>query len=320
MRKATPEEQALWPAPNYDDPEDLHAPVIGVTVTTFILAMLFLITRILSKKLMRQRLEEDDHLMLAAMAVAIPMSIFPLVCLNLGLGIHVWDQKPEWSIGYAKVSIAALNSFIDLMIYLRPVKPLLATRMPAKQRWGLMLYYVELFYDSVDELWNASIVWALMMIEMNLGVVCGCLFGIQPVLAMLFPELFASAYPSGHRAPTSRVHRQESDHSESRRSFQAYPLADLSGHVHNTPLGEADTFEALWTPEGTGSNYASASSGGRRQGELLTPGVITVHKEFTVKERITPCQSPVSDLERQLHFMADVRSEDWILDDICLKD
>jgi len=159
-----------------------------------------------------------------------------------------------------------------------------------------------------------------MMIEMNLGVVCGCLFGIQPILATLFPHLFPSSYPSEHRVPTLRVRRQESDHHESRRSFQAYPLADLSGNVHNTPLGEADTFEALWTPEGTGSNYASASSGGRKQGELLTPGVITVHKEFTVQEEITPCQSPNSELDRQLHFMADVGSEDWTLDEICLKD
>ena len=159
-----------------------------------------------------------------------------------------------------------------------------------------------------------------MMIEMNLGVVCGCIFGIQPVLAMLFPSLFAGSYPSEQRTPTPRVCRQESDHAEPRRSFQAYPLAELPGHMDNTPSGEADTFKALWTPAGTGSNYASASSGGREQGELLTPGVITVHKEFTVQEEITPCQSPISGLERQLHFMADMRSEDWTLDEVCLKD
>jgi hypothetical protein len=159
-----------------------------------------------------------------------------------------------------------------------------------------------------------------MMIEMNLGVVCGCLFGIQPILAMLFPRLFTSYYHSEHLTPTLCVRRQESGHPESLRNFQAYPLADLSGDMHNAPLGEADTFEALWTPEGTGSNYASASSGGRKEGELLTPGVITVHKEFTVQEEITPCQSPVSELNRQLHFIGDVGGEDWTLDDICLKD
>lgn len=40
MRKATPEEQALWPTPNFENPEQLRAPVIGATVTTFLLALL----------------------------------------------------------------------------------------------------------------------------------------------------------------------------------------------------------------------------------------------------------------------------------------
>ncbi|KAF3043475.1 hypothetical protein E8E12_009259 [Didymella heteroderae] len=416
MRKPTPGEQASWPAPNFDNPERLHAPVIGATVTTFLLALFFLCARILSKRLARRTLEADDYLMITAMAVALPMSIFPLVCLKLGLGIHAWDQKPEWAISYAKLgfasdilfpiacsltkisqclsylrlfpgrsneifcrmmivfittytivciliallqcrpirahwypqtglecmdtratfaAIAALNNFSDIMIYLRPMRPLLVIRMPAKQRWGLMsllaisllpciagllrLYYVEMFYSSVDEMWNASIIWALMMLEMNLGVVCGCLFGIQPILATLFPRLFAHSYPSDiHTTPQMR--RQESGRLESQQSYQAYPLRELSSHVQNTPSGEADTFEALWTPEGTGSNYASASSDGRKRGDLLTPGVITMHKEFTVQEEITPCQSPASELDRRLHFMTDVGSEDWTLEEVCLKD
>lgn len=33
------------------------------------------------------------------------MSIFPLVCLNFGLGLHIWDQRPEWHASYAKVYI-----------------------------------------------------------------------------------------------------------------------------------------------------------------------------------------------------------------------
>lgn len=159
-----------------------------------------------------------------------------------------------------------------------------------------------------------------MMLEMNLGVVCGCLFGIQPVLAMFFPRLFAGAYPSGHRSTTPHLRHQYSAQHESQGSFQAYPLADVSRYMHNTPSGEVDTFAALWTPEGNGSNHASASSDGRKRGELLTPGVITVHTEFTVEEEITPCQSPVTKLDGQLHFITDVRCEEWTLDEICLKD
>lgn len=84
MRKPTVEEQSLWPAPNFVNPEHLHAPVIGATVTTFILALLcefssliisneltcippVLCMRILSKRLFRKTLEADDYLMIAAM-------------------------------------------------------------------------------------------------------------------------------------------------------------------------------------------------------------------------------------------------------------
>lgn len=158
-----------------------------------------------------------------------------------------------------------------------------------------------------------------MMIEMNLGVVCGCLFGVQPFLATLLPRLFVRSYPSDPY-PSSSVRRQESSQPDSQRSFQAYPLTDLPGRMRTTPLAEVDAFEALWTPEGTGSNYASASSDGRKRGELLTPGVITVQKEFTISEEVTPCQSPASEFDRQLHFLGDLGSEDWTLEEVCIKD
>lgn len=40
MRTATPEEQALWPSPNFENPEKLQGPLIGVTITTFLLAVI----------------------------------------------------------------------------------------------------------------------------------------------------------------------------------------------------------------------------------------------------------------------------------------
>lgn len=85
-------------------------------------------------------------------------------------------------------------------------------------------------------------------------------------------------------------------------------------------MDEPDTFEALWTPGGTRSNVASASSSGRKRGARLAPGVITVDTEFTVQEEITPCHSPISEYGGRMHFMTGVGSEDWTLDDVCLKD
>ena len=41
--------------------------------------------------------------MLAAMAFALPVTIFPMASLKLGLGMHIWDLKPEWHTPYWKV-------------------------------------------------------------------------------------------------------------------------------------------------------------------------------------------------------------------------
>lgn len=41
--------------------------------------------------------------MLAAMLFALPVTIFPMASLKLGLGMHIWNLKPEWHEPYWKV-------------------------------------------------------------------------------------------------------------------------------------------------------------------------------------------------------------------------
>lgn len=154
-----------------------------------------------------------------------------------------------------------------------------------------------------------------MMVEMNFGVVCGCLFGVQPVLAWAFPRVFARAYPPQHGSP-SQIRRQPSGYPE---SFDAYPLSDLTSKARDSEMGETNTFEAMWTPDGTGSNFAVASSSGRKRGMRLAPGVITVDTEFTVQEEITPCNSPASEFGGRMHYFSAVGSEEWTLDEVCRK-
>lgn len=119
------------------------------------------------------------------------ITTYNIICVFIAL-LQCRPIRAHWSPGTGLqcmnmratlVAIAALNSFSDLTIYLlvpkgnittyltthsRPVKPLLVIRMPIRQRWGLMpllalsllpciagllrLYYVKVFYDSVDEL------------------------------------------------------------------------------------------------------------------------------------------------------------------------
>lgn len=154
------------------------------------------------------------------------------------------------------------------------------------------------------------------MVEMNLGVVCGCLYSVQPVLALIFPRIFAKSYPSDDQPPP-RTSRQPSNYPQ---SFEAYPLSDLSARPRDKLAGAADTFEALWISDGTGMNIASASSDGRKWGARSVPGAITVDREFTIQEEVTPCHSPMSEFGGNLYSITDLNSVDWELDDVSLEE
>lgn len=93
--------------------------------------MLVLGIRFYGKGLLRQILGLDDYIMLAAMVFALPVTIFPMVGLNFGLGLHIWDLKSEWHTPYWKVrhamrtrvdALLRLMKFID-GLYSRPTLP-----------------------------------------------------------------------------------------------------------------------------------------------------------------------------------------------------
>ncbi|KAI1528787.1 hypothetical protein PtrSN002B_009401 [Pyrenophora tritici-repentis] len=291
MVSPTPEEQSQWPTPNYSDPVNLHAMVLGFTVPSLILSIAWI--RFYGKGLLRQILGLDDYIMLAAMVFALPVTIFPMVGLNFGLGLHIWDLKSEWHTPYwkmvytadllfpmacslTKISlcltylnlfpgpstkifcytmstfvscytvacifmslfqcspiasfwdssvepkcidmrialevIAALNSFSDCVVYLWPAKPLWSLQLPLRQRIGLIclfgigllvcvtgilrMYYLKVFFESYDMLWHGTAVWIVMVLELDIGIICGCLSGVKPVMSVLFPALFGSSQHS----------------------------------------------------------------------------------------------------------------------------
>jgi hypothetical protein len=66
--------------------------------------------RFYGKGIMRHILGLDDYIMLAAMCLTLPIGIFPLVSIKYGLGLHAWDQKPEWYTPHRKVSQLANDS------------------------------------------------------------------------------------------------------------------------------------------------------------------------------------------------------------------
>jgi hypothetical protein len=143
MAAATPEEMALWPAPNFEDPEVRGHIVIGMAAPTVALVVVIAAMRFYGRGVLRHALGMDDYMMFAAAVrlahlqfdahskcltahclllpatalakygyglmtdnqqmFSIPVTAIAIVSLNLGLGLHMWDQKKEWHTPYSKV-------------------------------------------------------------------------------------------------------------------------------------------------------------------------------------------------------------------------
>ncbi|RMZ69085.1 integral membrane [Pyrenophora seminiperda CCB06] len=278
--------------------------------------------RFYGKGFLRRILGLDDYIMFAAMAFALPVTIFPMVSLNLGLGMHIWDLRPEWytpywkmvyaadllfpmacsltkisvcltylnlfpsastkkfcytmgifiscytvacvfmslfqcspitaywdpnveptciDMGVALEVIAALNSFSDCVVYLWPAKPLWSLQLPIRQRLGLIglfsvglcvcitgilrMYYLKVFFESYDMHWHGTAVWIVMVLEVDIGIICGCLSGVKPVMGVLFPALFGSSQHSQSGEGTRKTtHGRPNTH----HSFMFKPLSEVS--------------------------------------------------------------------------------------------
>ncbi|KAH7130603.1 hypothetical protein B0J11DRAFT_256598 [Dendryphion nanum] len=418
MATATPEERARWPAPNYVNPESRGPIVIGITAATMALVIVFQCARFYGKGVLRQALGADDWTMLIATIFSIPVSVFAMVSCQYGLGLHIWDQKPEeWSMTYAKiafaadilfpiacsvtkislcltylrlfpsktdkifcyvlsvfvtlytvaciflmlfqctpiraywdpavkqhciniratlVSVAALNSLSDFLVYLWPAKPLWSLQLPLKQRLGLItifgvgctvcvagicrMYYLEMYFESYDLLWEASIIYTTMSVEMNLGIICGCLSGVKPVLAVVFPRFFGTSHKTNSRPayPTSygRSTRPE--------TFAFHPLSDVSNLSKSkdkdigNKIDHAVSIENIRLENGIHKeqrNFAWASSSGECEIDPKIPAnAIGVNQVVTVKEEELENidgLSPGGDRNRK----GDASSEEWIMEE-----
>ncbi|KAF2120488.1 hypothetical protein BDV96DRAFT_267591 [Lophiotrema nucula] len=415
MATATPEEMASWPEPNFVNPESRGPIVIGLTVTTLALVVIFVIARFYGKGVLRQALGRDDWIMLVAAIFSIPVSAIALESLNYGLGLHIWDQKAEWGVTYGKmafaadilfpiscsltkislcltylrlfpsrtdkifcyvlssfvtlytiaciflmlfqctpirgywdvstrqhcinlratlVSIAALNSLSDFLVYLWPAKPLWSLQLPLKQRLGLILifavgctvcvagicrmYYLEVYFNSFDLLWNASVIYGVMAVEMNLGIICGCLSGVKPVFAVAFPRLFGSSYKTNSR-PTRPTYGRTT-HPD---SFAFQPLTDASSRSKSDRKYDEYGVAIDGVPEHKDQrNFAWASSDGD-VGAEVPRGAIAVNQVVVVNREMKDDVNSDRQRSRDLGGVSprsggkgDAGSEEWIMDDL----
>jgi hypothetical protein len=169
---------------------------------------------------------------------------------------------------------------------------------------------------------NATPVYALMTLEMNLGIICGCLSGVKPVLAVFFPSLFASSYKTRtHATPYgygNHSSRRATAPVKGTASFPFQPLSDVSSSSkeQRTRHFEVVDGERVSSPrmglnpeDKEQRNFAWASAGGEaKEGIEVPSGAIQVQ---TVVMRDVENVSPGPKSLR-----SDGGSEEWIMEDL----
>ena len=93
-----------FPPPNYINPTTRVPIVLGLTISTCALALLFTGGRLYARTSMKKALGVDDWMMLGATFLATALSILGAISCQFGLGYHLWDLRSEWGEPYYKVS------------------------------------------------------------------------------------------------------------------------------------------------------------------------------------------------------------------------
>lgn len=133
---------------------------------------------------------------------------------------------------------STLNVVTDFMIYALPIPTLVRLSLPWNQRIGLIIlfgfggvivvagsfraYWVHyVLYETYDVTWEGFQIWVWTAVETNVGVICGCIPALKP---LLFP---ARARQQGSK---DRSKGYGSNHSRRREKIQ------LPDHPDNVEL------------------------------------------------------------------------------------
>lgn len=136
------------------------------------------------------------------------------------------DCIPE---GPPLVVQSTLNVVTDFMIYALPIPTLFSLSLPWNQRIGLVVlfsvggvivvagsfraYWIHYtLFETYDATWEGYNIWIWTAIETNVGVICGCIPALKPLLFRTRARVQNSKYANG------------SDHSRRREKFT--PIVD----------------------------------------------------------------------------------------------
>jgi hypothetical protein len=121
------------------------------------------------------------------------------------------DCIPE---GPPLVVQSTLNVVTDFMIYALPIPTLFSLRLPWSQRIGLIVlfsvgglivvassfraYWVHYtLYETYDATWEGYQIWVWTAVETNVGVICGCIPALKPLLFPARARQQGSKYGNG---------------------------------------------------------------------------------------------------------------------------
>jgi hypothetical protein len=121
------------------------------------------------------------------------------------------DCIPE---GPPLVVQSVLNVVTDFMIYTLPIPTLFTLRLPWNQRIGLMVlfsvggiivvagsfraYWIHYtLFETYDATWEGYNIWIWTAIETNVGVICGCIPALKPLLFRTRAKQQGSKYANG---------------------------------------------------------------------------------------------------------------------------
>ncbi|OCK81925.1 hypothetical protein K432DRAFT_350062 [Lepidopterella palustris CBS 459.81] len=205
---------------------------------------------------------------------------------------------------------AATNTFSDILVYLWPARQLWDIQLPLKQRISLIFVFTlgcivcvagiirmwnfSVYFASTDYFWEGAISWIAQGIEYNLGIVCGCLPGVKPLLSSIFPAVFGSSNQ------TSKVQ------SRSQRRPQSFAFQTLSGagdganqlaRTDEAGTGELSGGNYAWSGGGDSESISTVPERGIRVGHAITVRVEAIESEEGVKAN-----------------GADAGSEEWIME------
>jgi hypothetical protein len=156
-------------------------------------------------------------------------------------------------------------------------------------------------------------VWITMVLEMNVGIICGCLSGVRPVLVALFPVLFDPTYQTRSRVsrPKYGTHSIRSKIAE---SFAFQPLSDASNQTPSKIVDPDFSVDAIQDPNYRKQrNFAWASSGGNMDEDSGIPkNAIVVNQAVLVEQEEMGPRTPGLEAPKR---PSDVGSEEWIMDD-----